>query len=39
MKKLVAKYSSAVLTALAVLFVAVFKPFAHSPEIPQELKK
>ncbi len=38
MKKIAARYTSAVLASCAVLFVAIFKPALHSPEIPEELK-
>lgn len=38
MKKSAARYASSVLASLAVVFVAIFKPLYHSPEIPKELK-
>ncbi|MFD1772347.1 cyclic lactone autoinducer peptide [Paenibacillus rhizophilus] len=39
MKKAMAQYASATLTASARVFATVLKPFANSPEIPQELRK
>ncbi|MEF2248535.1 MULTISPECIES: cyclic lactone autoinducer peptide [unclassified Paenibacillus] len=38
MKKMAARYASAVLASCATFFVAIFKPVLHSPEIPKELK-
>ncbi|WP_310550172.1 cyclic lactone autoinducer peptide [Paenibacillus glufosinatiresistens] len=39
MKKTLAKYTSKALAATAKSFATVLKPFYHSPEIPQELRK
>lgn len=39
MKKNIARFASKTLTASARLFSTVLKPFAHSPEIPKELRK
>ncbi|MGF7048449.1 hypothetical protein J2T13_002957 [Paenibacillus sp. DS2015] len=39
MKKVTAQYASKALASSAKLFNAVLKPFFHSPEAPQELRK
>ncbi|WP_128083514.1 cyclic lactone autoinducer peptide [Paenibacillus sp. DMB5] len=39
MKKTIARYASKTLASSARLFSTVLKPFAHSPEAPQELRK
>lgn len=39
MKKFLARYASSALAASAVVFATILKPYIHSPEIPQELRK
>ncbi|MDH6429640.1 cyclic lactone autoinducer peptide [Paenibacillus sp. FSL R5-0887] len=39
MKKNLARYASNILGTSATVFATILKPFAHSPEIPKELRK